>query len=290
MKWCSNAWRPDRCTSGCWGAGTMNVRSAALAGVGALSLLSSVAFVGRASGDEQKVTRTCYPGDSGGDASCELAFRGEIVAGDAQRIEQAIRASPHHVGSMSANSSGGDPFEALKISATLNKYFIGFFAATCVPELPCNLPEVNGGGNCASACALIYLTSDQRFGTEVFLHRPTFPPEMFRQMTAVQAQSEYRKAETTLAAELRQRGVPDSQIELMTSIPSERLQKIERTYPEESPWMEEWLMAKCGSAVREATRIRTSQNRAEAMARVNAVEPCNFKAILTAQRDAQKKR
>ena len=84
----------------------------------------------------------------------------------------------------------GDPFEALKIADVLNKYFVGFATGFCGPNAQCDLdlPHV---AVCASACALIYLAANTRYGDEVFLHRPSFPAIAFGSLPAAKAESLY---------------------------------------------------------------------------------------------------
>ena len=146
---------------------------------GSLAILTVVmfsAFSALASPEriDAKLSRDCF-------SVCTLAFDGEISAGDAQRIEQAVIASPHTVEMMYFNSPGGDTFEALKIADVLNKYFIAFATRQCDASGKCMhiLPNLSA---CASACALIFLTANTRYGTEVFLHRPTFSVEYMRSL------------------------------------------------------------------------------------------------------------
>ncbi len=186
----------------------------------------------------QKIARECR------NSECDLQFNGDIAASDAKTIEQEIRAAPAVVQTMTISSAGGDAFEALRVSAVLNKYFVLLMAGT----RNTNGEPVQGlGGDCASACALVYITSNHRFGTEVFIHRPTFSVSSFRALSAEQAQAAYDSAADTLRAQLHKRGVADSLIEQIMSIPSDDLQKLGQPYPEYSAWMEEWLRSKCGS-------------------------------------------
>jgi len=207
----------------------------------ALPLSGSIAV---ASG---QIDRSCGPnGALVGGFWCSIKFVGEISPGDATRVEQAILGSPHDVGIATFNSLGGDPFEALKIADVLNKYFVGFATGFCDPNAQCEsaLPHV---AVCASACALIYLAANTRFGDEVFLHRPSFPAIAFGSLPAAAAERLYNAAIGRLRGELAKRAVPQDDIELMMSIPSASVEKIRRGYPADSPWMAEWLSAKCGS-------------------------------------------
>jgi hypothetical protein len=167
-----------------------------------------------------------------------LNFKGEIVPGDAEALQHAILTASQPVMALEINSPGGNPFEALRMSDVINKYFVSLFAGNGSAANP-------NEGRCASACALIFLTADQRAGSDVYLHRPTFPRAMFRSMSAQSAHAAYESAVNRLQGGLRQRGVPETIIEQMMDIPSEDARRLEQ-YPTNSPWMDEWIAAKCG--------------------------------------------
>lgn len=230
---------------------------------------------------EASINRECTDGDG---AECTLTFDGEILEGDAARIRMAILESPHVVEMIAFNSPGGDPFEALKIADVLNRYVVEFATGDCLGgDHPCL--AMTAGDSCASACSLIYLIANDRFGTEIFLHRPTFSASVFRRMTASQAEAAYNKKTQQLLAGLRARGVPESEIELIMGIPSSGVEKLSQDYPQKSPWMAEWLTARCGSLYR-----APDPNSANALDFLNIDEVnCEVKAITTEQKHAQNK-
>ena len=205
----------------------------------ALSALALVCAVAP-SGANEKIDRTCDR------VGCVLAFDGEIVQMDAALIQRAILESPHAVGMITFNSPGGDPFEALKISDVLNSYFVAFATGECPGDNhPCQ--AITAGDTCASACALIYMTANDRSGTEVFVHRPTFSVAAFKKMSAARAEAAYNRTTGRLLKELRNRGILENDIEMLMSIPSADVQKLSPSYPGHSTWMAEWLAAKCGN-------------------------------------------
>lgn len=175
---------------------------------------------------------------------CTLRFRGEIVRGDAARLDAAIRSSPNHVSLVRFDSPGGNPFEALKIADVLNAAFAGFDTAFCFYG-GCTAKNAE---RCISACALIFLAANERYGTEVFIHRPTFPAEMLGGLSGPQAEGAYETAVDRLLAQLRAHRIPEAQIQAMMGIPSVNLSKLPSDYPSNSAWMDEWLTAKCGQS------------------------------------------
>jgi hypothetical protein len=224
------------------GGGTMKFSVAALVAVVfvVFPLSGRDAFAG------EKIERSCGPnGVLVGGFYCEIKFSGEITRGDAGRLEQAISTSPHDVPIAKFDSPGGDPFEALKIADVLNKYFVSFATGRCNSDAECATPQDNVAV-CASACALIYLAANERFGNEVFLHRPSFPASFFAALSAAEAKRAYNTAWLRLRDEMAKRAIPQDDIELIMSIPSASIERIRTGYPAESPWMAEWLAAKCG--------------------------------------------
>jgi hypothetical protein len=218
-------------------------------------------------------------------SSCSIAFDGEIGRGDAKTVARLIESSRHPVQMMTANSEGGDAFEALRLSTVLNRYFVLFMAGFRNG----NGERVKGtGGDCASACALVWITANQRAGTEVFVHRPTFAAAVFDRMSGRGAETAYDEEVARLAAELRRRGVPNSEVDLIMNIPSDNLQKIDSSYPTTSPWMDEWLRAKCGSEQNALIQGLGAAN-GRIFDPLVPVERCRADAIQQAQRTYQKK-
>jgi hypothetical protein len=194
---------------------------------------------------DAQIDRACTPnGALVGGSSCTIKFSGEIAPGDAKRVEQAIVGSPYIVQIANFNSPGGDPFEALKIADVLNRYFVSVATGRC--DGGCSA----GTDVCASACSLIYLAANERFGNAVFLHRPSFPLAFFGSLTGEQAKRAYDTAWRRLRKEMEERSIPRDDIDLIMDIPSASVERIRSGYPQDSPWMEEWLTAKCGAAQR----------------------------------------
>lgn len=244
---------------------------------GNLAILAAVifpAFSALASPEriDTKLSRDCF-------SFCTLAFDGEISAGDAQRIEQAVIASPHTVEMMFFNSPGGDTFEAFKIADVLNKYFIAFATGQCdASGQQCML--LSRGQKCASACALIFLTANNRYGTEVFFHRPTFSVEYMKSLSAPDAERMYNSAALRLRSELKKRGVSEAIIETIMSIPSAAIRKWPPGFfPSELPWLAEWLDARCGN-----TSATVNYDRMFEFENIN----CKTKALQDQQRLAQR--
>lgn len=99
---------------------------------------------------------------------------------------------------------------------------------------------------CASACAFAYLVADFRIGSDVLLHRPYFPASMFAGLAAAEAKKQYQSASADLLKALLARGVGDDIVRDIANTPSNEALLLRRGYPRFSPWLEEWLSARCG--------------------------------------------
>ena len=113
---------------------------------------------------------------------------------------------------------------------------------------------------------MIYYATNERFGSEVFVHRPTFPADMFAGLSGKEAQSAYDGAIDRLIGELQAHRVSDEQIQQMMKIPSNELIKLSTALPTDSPWLDEWLAAKCGP-----TESTTGTNYKALLCKVDAV-------------------
>ena len=81
----------------------------------------------------------------------------------------------------------------------------------------------------------------------MYLHRASFRADLFAGLSGPEAEAAYNRAVDRLASELRARRVAEADIQLMTSTPSTSLVKVASDHPTASPWLDEWLSAKCGS-------------------------------------------
>jgi hypothetical protein len=174
--------------------------------------------------------------------SCQLFLTGEISKGDVAALKAEIARSSLPITAISLRSPGGDPFEALELSDLMNKYYIFAMADTaglCGPsrDFACQ--------PCASACALIFMTANMRLGNMVYIHRPSFPKEIFATLSATETEAAYNRATDKLLEMLRERRVADADIQRVMSIPSDITVPLRSDYGEYSPWLEEWLRAKC---------------------------------------------
>ncbi len=178
-----------------------------------------------------------------------IVIRGEIARGDYEKLINVVKKHGSIPPNISLDSGGGDVIEAMKIGrfarrALLTTGVIGGFGNEC-----------QGGCVCYSACMLIHLACADRAPsswkyTSYGIHRPYFDKSYFSGLSAKEAELKYKDLENLVRKYLEEMNVPQSLIETMFSIPSDRMQVLE--IPQliqisgRSPACQEWLLAKCG--------------------------------------------
>lgn len=173
---------------------------------------------------------------------CGLHINGEIVEGDAQRIQNLL--SAHHEKYVATafvflNSPGGSVHEAIKI-------------AKLMEEMGLNV-TVQSPASCASACAIIYLSAPLRIRDgNVLVHRPYFDMRDVHPSDYVR----YSEAQQAAILELRQylsaKAVPNHLIDKMMTLPSSdayALSLKDEGVIGMNPTVEEVAINKCGMAV-----------------------------------------
>jgi hypothetical protein len=154
------------------------------------------------------------------DTQTWLVASGEIRSGDAKRLRQflvnnytkwALGGPNGGKAALLLNSPGGDVEEAIQLAQVLREAFV---TAAVMPPVVC-----------ASACFFLYVGAAKRLaasrpGGGLAIHRPYFPAEVARQMSAKRAQvansAAYAKAKRWLQDQL----VPQVLIDRMFSLSS----------------------------------------------------------------------
>lgn len=166
-----------------------------------------------------------------------VAF-GKIEPGDYQKFlhEYLSWEVPPQI--FALDSRGGNVFEAIAIA--------NFVRITRIP--------VWVSGECFSSCAFIYLAAPTRQATgTIGLHRPYYEPGYFSELSSLDAESEFELLKQLTRTFLVDIGVERSIIEIINTVPSDQVRIFEgreetsRMLKEESPFMEEWRISKCGS-------------------------------------------
>lgn len=166
-----------------------------------------------------------------------MAF-GEIAGGDYRRFVEEYLGWEAPPTVFAFDSTGGNVIEAIAIA--------NFVRSSRVP--------IWITGKCYSACALIYLAAPSRTATgEIGLHRTYYDQSFFAGLSSYKAEAEYKMLEALTGSFLADIGVDKRIIEIMKSVPSDKMivyrgrAETSEHLKDESTFMEEWRIAKCGS-------------------------------------------
>jgi len=205
-----------------------------------------------------------------------ISFDGPIVDGDYERLLAVANTmlSQGNQIEVSINSSGGDFLEALDIA----RFIRSSYAKVIVRgnSVKPAQPEIR---KCYSACSVILAAAanrdyvmDNEFYAEsgqpifvvvdgepvhkmfpvVGLHRPSFEKQRYAELSPAEAKREYKNVERALKEFLRDSGAQDAFISRMFKAASNELDLLTKEeftnwFPYQEPFLEEWLIAKCGS-------------------------------------------
>ena len=83
------------------------------------------------------------------------------------------------------------------------------------------------------------------------IHRPSYPTNHFSGLTAIEAREQYGRLESIVRSFLEKMGAPEELADKMFASASNELELIEASkfqkfYQSTEPYLEEWLLAKCG--------------------------------------------
>jgi hypothetical protein len=207
------------------------------------------------SNDEEWVESPCLEG----------LLRGAIIKGDYEKIFSLFRSSHPLLWRFSLISPGISVEEAMRIGRLFRKYMItavapverdGHFVLWPLPdekdprrihpEQP--LCDRSSDCICASACALIWFGSPDRFGT-VGLHRPRTDDPAFRTLGPADASTAYVRMLANVRAYLEEMEVPKQLIESMVATGSAEMRWVDSSENNvrRPPSLAEWEDASCGA-------------------------------------------
>lgn len=187
--------------------------------------------------------------DESGDMSrFYISMRGPIEKGDYEKLEfyyvqpmrtqeELMRNSVWASSQLVIESPGGDIEEALKIAKLINSLY----------------RTVSITGDCASACAVLYLAGATRVAIHgrVGLHRPYFQQERYKNMPLAQAKAAYEKSEKVFRERMLEYGLPQHLYDRLLRTSSKEIYWLTNDdiigiglWP---PYMEERIIAKCGA-------------------------------------------
>jgi hypothetical protein len=255
------------------------VHSASLAAVTMFALLSG--FVSSANGAVLTCTQTLGINDYAfGDAFWEglraqgftppkqplcvtIMLTGEIVAGDANRLEALLQANMPLVSQLVLNSNGGSVNEAMQLGRLARRYYLMTEAPSTWKGQP---PHWNFGGKvtdakgaiCASACFFVWLGGVNRMGEVLGIHRPFPSPSEMQRLSPAEADQLYHTLSNQVLTYFAEMDVASHWLNDMMRISSDDIY----IFPEKQavdelegdsralgdlPSFAQWKLAKCGA-------------------------------------------
>ena len=174
-----------------------------------------------------------------------VKISGEFESGDDLRyLNFILRRGEIPLGTALSDSLGGD----LSSAITIGRLFRMAYATVIV------------GKDCASSCFLAALGStDRRFLLPVFVHRPYFNRDYYAELPAAQAKRSYQDLLSVYETYLNDMGTPTDLAERLLRKASDETEAIPSDVANELlggrvPWLDEWLMAKCGKNTADENR------------------------------------
>jgi hypothetical protein len=186
---------------------------------------------------------------------CNAAFiHGTIAKGDFEKVREIYKKNYRTLQTFYLNSPGGDVTNAINIGKMMRKYLMSGNAPWRV-VFNNNLSQVLGYSGrtlcngpdcvCASACALLWFGSVNRFGA-IGLHRPRIDDPLFTALSPVDAARVYRRVLDDIARYMEEMEVPRPMIDAMVATSSSEIQWVDaQDNLERPPSYAEWADALC---------------------------------------------
>ena len=213
------------------------------------------------------------------DSMNDLWLVGTIERGDAKQFASLLESPPRPNEAIRVHlaSSGGDLVEAMKIAQQVRDDFLSTEVSVFPALGKCISSNDMAGGEyrpllspeqqkehcgCFSACFVIWSGGVMRWGKTpdengvggTGIHRPSFDPSYFANLSAADAEAKYESMTDNVEKFLDDMGVPMRLVEKMFSIPSGDaylLSEDDLRELESPPALEEWFTSKCGDVSKE---------------------------------------
>lgn len=207
-----------------------------------------------------KITKTITSG-------CTYRINGEIKKGDYAKFKSLLKQRrDSNIAWVELNSSGGDLSEALQIAELIqNAFLITTVSEDAIGKSPDGMPIIKSG-TCASACFIIWVGGVSRVNSSLhylssslspfYLHRPYFSSDRYSSNDAKSLSNDTANLISATRQYLSRNVVPQRIIDEMMKRSSVDAYRLNRTEADEisglAAWYGEWLLARCGTNLREA--------------------------------------
>lgn len=164
-----------------------------------------------------------------------ISLRGEIEAGDFEKIRRSLLEADSFPNYLTVQSPGGDVQEATEIGTLIRELAMGVVVEK----------------SCSSACFFILTAGVSRTvgDSVVGVHRPYYDKRYFADLSLSEAEEKYRELEQRSRNYLKAMGVPTAIVEKMFLMASDEVHDLsasEREFLLKGSFAyEEWIKAKC---------------------------------------------
>lgn len=191
-----------------------------------------------------------------------IVVEGAIEKGDHERLLEMILTAGVDIETVSLSSPGGDALEAIRLGRLIRLFGLSAEAPKRFSnETVCPIgTKQKLGCSCDSACLFLYLGATHRYGDSLGVHRVYLNPEAQRRLSLDESRSLSRLLEEATRQYFEEMRAPTSLLERVNSAASDSLKYLTNDYVEQNLYgyardIEDWLIAKCGSASRAFTRF-----------------------------------
>lgn len=187
-----------------------------------------------------------------------VTIEGRIERGDYDRFIKLVSENQGLISGVILLSPGGDFVEAIKIGKALQALELSSRVPmksrsgnpVCEDASMGEVPRDPANCTAASAAFFIHIGAAHKGGTYLAVHRPTYDPRSFGQLSETDARTEFERLQTLARAYMKEMSVPDFIIEEVLNTPSDKVlvleERIVRThFWGDSPYRQEWRKARC---------------------------------------------
>jgi len=233
----------------------------------------------------------------GASACMQALLQGPIVRGDYEKVLAFVRQHHRALNVLYLHSTGGDVSEAIRIGRLVRKSLLNVWAPTRNGDHVYmtrpgwqpgqDIRDVCRGTSCvcASACALIWFGSVNRYG-QVGLHRPRITDPAYKGLPPADASVLYRRVLQDMTHYLEEMEVPRATIDTMTTTSSAEITFVDAddrsNELEHPPSFVEWINANCGTFTAAERKIASELQGRDGYAKLRpgAVKPLTAEEMM----------
>jgi hypothetical protein len=213
-----------------------------------------------------------------------IAFDGAIESGDYERLLEAVLNAGVDINTIALASAGGDAIEAMRIGRLIRALGLTveaprrFDTGNVCPVGIKKRPDCS----CDSACLFLYLGAVNRYGDALGVHRVFLNPNLQRRISLDESRQVSRAIEDSTRQFLEEMHAPPTLLDYINSAASDSTRILPAEYVKRNLYgytrdIEDWLIAKCGSASRAFARFLRNPDSADgarALAAHREIESC----------------